>query len=94
MAQTDHSLPPPSARAADLHERMLAFMRETRPPGRGGVPVLRRDAGPHGHDVPPVIERLKEEARAQGLWNLFLPLGVRTHPAGVRAHRRAVGLEQ
>jgi len=73
MTQLDHSLPPPSARAADLRDRMLAFMREHVLPAEEEYRASRRDAGPHDHAVPPVIERLKGEARAQGLWNLFLP---------------------
>src|SRR4051812_17389924 len=69
----DYSLPAPSARAADLHERMLAFMRDRVLPAEQEYLSHRRDVGPHDHVVPPVIERLKREAREQGLWNLFLP---------------------
>jgi acyl-CoA dehydrogenase len=71
--RADRSLPAPSARAVELHERMLAFMREHVLPAEEEYLSHRRDAGPHDHIVPPVIERLKLEARQQGLWNLFLP---------------------
>lgn len=67
------SLAAPSSRATDLHARMVDFLREQVLPAEAEYEQARRDAGPHGHDVPPVIERLKTEARAQGLWNLFLP---------------------
>ncbi|WP_369253117.1 acyl-CoA dehydrogenase family protein [Geodermatophilus amargosae] len=69
----EYDLPAPSARARELHDRMLTFMREEVLPAETEYLAHRRAAGPDDHVVPPVVERLKERARAQGLWNLFLP---------------------
>ena len=63
----------PSDRARDLHARMVAFMRDRVLPAEGDYLAHRREAGPDGHVVPPVVERLKAEAQELGLWNLFLP---------------------
>ncbi|GHE12109.1 acyl-CoA dehydrogenase family protein [Klenkia taihuensis] len=68
-----HSLATPSSRATELHARMVDFLRDQVLPAEAEYEQSRREAGPHGHDVPPVVERLKTEAKAQGLWNLFLP---------------------
>ncbi len=73
QVRADHFLPAPSSRAAELHERMLAFMRDQVLPAEEEYVAHRRAAGPDDHDVPPVIERLKKQARERGLWNLFLP---------------------
>ena len=70
---TDTSLAAPSPRAVELHDRMLAFMREHVLPAEAEYLAHRLQAGPDGHDVPPVVERLKKTAQEQGLWNLFLP---------------------
>jgi acyl-CoA dehydrogenase len=70
---TGYELPAPSPRARELHDAMLDFMRERVLPGEAAYLAHRREAGSAGHDVPPVIEELKEEARGRGLWNLFLP---------------------
>ncbi|WP_341925373.1 acyl-CoA dehydrogenase family protein [Nocardioides psychrotolerans] len=69
----DHTIPAPSARAQELRLAMEGFMRDRVLPAEAEYAAHRAASGPHGHDVPPVIERLKAEARELGLWNLFLP---------------------
>ena len=61
-----------SHRTIELRDRLQAFVDERIVPA---IPIAAQqvaDAGdPHAH--PPVMEELKQEARARGLWNLFLP---------------------
>lgn len=56
----------------ELRERLLRFMEEEVYPAE---PVyeeqMARAGDPYHH--PPIVEELKREARARGLWNLFLP---------------------
>jgi acyl-CoA dehydrogenase len=66
-------LPPPSARAQQLHEAMVAFMRDSVLPAEATYLVQRQAAGPEDHELPGIVEELKVKARARGLWNLFLP---------------------
>ena len=62
----------PSPRAADLQARLLAFMDECVYPAEAVYEEQMEALGdPHGH--PQVVEDLKAEARARGLWNLFMP---------------------
>ncbi|MCU1691109.1 MAG: hypothetical protein JWM64_200 [Frankiales bacterium] len=72
-ALADTSLPAPSARAQDLHAEMRAFLQDEVLPAEVEYLAHRSASGPEGHEVPPVVERLKKSARARGLWNLFLP---------------------
>ena len=69
------------ATTLELRERLLAFMDQWVYPAE---PRFREEveasAGPW--DTPPVIEELKAQARARGLWNLFLP-AVHEHGAGL-----------
>ena len=61
-----------SDRAKDFRERLLAFMDErVYPAERVYIEQVRGADTPHVS--PPIMEELKEEARARGLWNLFLP---------------------
>ena len=72
MADLYTTLPEPSAHAVELHEKLVAFMRDEVFPGEKAYHAFRASsADPHA--VPPVLEELKTKARAQGLWNLFLP---------------------
>jgi acyl-CoA dehydrogenase len=61
-----------SPKAEDLRQQLLAFVTEHVEPA---TPVyfeqVRESGDPHFH--PPVMEELKAEARARGLWNLFTP---------------------
>ncbi|GAB2833061.1 acyl-CoA dehydrogenase [Actinocorallia aurea] len=68
-----YDLPAPSPRASELYDRMVVFMREQVLPAEAEYLAHRKAAGPDGHDLPPVVEKLKEAAKAEGLWNLFLP---------------------
>ncbi|MCM3516339.1 acyl-CoA dehydrogenase family protein [Nocardioides sp. P86] len=68
----------PSPRAADLTARVAAFIAEEVAPVEAEyhAELARRRAdrsGPSPWEPQPVLEELKAKARAQGLWNLFLP---------------------
>ncbi len=61
-----------SPRVEDLRSKLNAFMDEMVYPAEAVYERQIGDAGdPHHH--PEIIEDLKKEARARGLWNLFLP---------------------
>ena len=62
----------PSAKCQDLSERLWAFMEEKVFPAESVWAEQMAEAGdPHHHA--PIVEDLKAEAKARGLWNLFLP---------------------
>jgi acyl-CoA dehydrogenase len=62
----------PSARTEELHEQLDTFIRERVDPAQRVYAEQVRASG-DSHFHPPVMEELKAEARARGLWNLFLP---------------------
>jgi acyl-CoA dehydrogenase len=62
----------PSDRCRELSKALEAFMAEEVVPAEAVHHQQLVDSGdPHHH--PAVMEELKAEARARGLWNLFLP---------------------
>jgi acyl-CoA dehydrogenase len=63
-------IPDLSPRAKELQARLLAFMADHIYPSE--VAVAEAAARDRWQPVP-VIEALKQRARAEGLWNLFLP---------------------
>jgi acyl-CoA dehydrogenase len=68
----------PSPRAADLAQRVRAFVDTEIAPVEPEVlrdVATRRARGEDAWPPPAVVEDLKGKARAQGLWNLFLPAG-------------------
>jgi acyl-CoA dehydrogenase len=62
----------PSARTKMYMERLVRFMDEYIYPHEQTF-TDQADAGPARWQVPPIMEELKTRARAEGLWNLFLP---------------------
>ncbi len=63
---------PLSPRAAEYKKKVTAFMDEH---VYAAEPVYARQLNEGGDrwKSPPIMEELKQKARAQGLWNLFLP---------------------
>jgi acyl-CoA dehydrogenase len=66
------TLPPPSAKAVEIGERVKAFLEEHIIPAE---PVYTRqlDEGGDRWQSPPIMAELKEKAKKAGLWNMFLP---------------------
>ncbi|MFD0772527.1 acyl-CoA dehydrogenase family protein [Streptomonospora algeriensis] len=62
-----------SATARDHLARLQSFMDEHVYPAEPVYHRQRAEAGWDSHELPPVMEDLKAEARRRGLWNLFLP---------------------
>src|SRR5919109_375115 len=63
----------PSDRVADLLDRVREFVEEhVDPVEREAVEALDREVRP-GVAHPEVLVELRERAKAEGLWNLFLP---------------------
>jgi acyl-CoA dehydrogenase len=63
----------PSSRVEALRERVEAFMAEhVTPREREAMAALDAEVGP-GVAYPRVIAEMRERAKAEGLWNLFMP---------------------
>lgn len=67
-------------RAKEYIERVQAFMDAHVYPNEETYDRQMVELGNHTMDhtqwkIPPILEELKEKAKAQGLWNLFLPEG-------------------
>ncbi|MGX1673630.1 acyl-CoA dehydrogenase family protein [Streptomyces sp. NPDC055400] len=63
-----------SPRASELQDRMRSFMDEHVLPAEAVHDRQLAEAG-DPHALPPVMTELKEKARAEGLWNLFMAHG-------------------
>ncbi len=62
-----------SPRTLDLIARVSAFMHEEVLPNEGRFEAEVAGAASGDFAWPPLLDQLKAKARAQGLWNLFLP---------------------
>ena len=62
-----------SGRGAQLRAALIDFMNELVFPAEAEYHAYRAANGPADHTLPPVVEKLKSEARSRGLSNLFLP---------------------
>ena len=62
-----------SAKAQEYSANMWEFLNTRVLPSEAEYDNYRAAAGSDDHTLPPIVEVLKTEARARGLWNLFLP---------------------
>ena len=67
----------PSPKAKDIIKRVKAFMRQHILPVEQqhweGILAARKGGEWKEWTIPPLVEELKARAKAEGLWNLFLP---------------------
>jgi acyl-CoA dehydrogenase len=64
----------PTPKSRDLRERLLAFFDRHVIPNEA---LFHEQIGKQRWQVPAIVEELKVKARAEGLWNLFLPESTR-----------------
>ncbi|MGH3319519.1 MAG: acyl-CoA dehydrogenase family protein [Streptosporangiaceae bacterium] len=62
-----------SPKARDHLANLQDFMESHIYPAEAAYASWRREQGHDSHDLPPIVQELKAEARRRGLWNLFLP---------------------
>ena len=62
-----------SPKVLDLRSKVSKFMDEYVYPNEQTFED-QLNAGPDRWQIPPILEELKEQAKAAGLWNLFLPV--------------------
>jgi acyl-CoA dehydrogenase len=60
----------PSPRSRELRDRLIAFFDRHITPNEA---LFHEQIDRQRWQVPPIVEELKIKARAEGLWNLFLP---------------------
>src|SRR5260370_2035954 len=65
----------PSEQSSAATGRVASFVKRHIEPAEAVYAAQRRELARSGdpHGVPPVLELLKDAARAEDLWNLFLP---------------------
>lgn len=69
-----------SEKVVGLLNQLRAFMDEFIYPNEG---LMSQQIAKHQWSTPPLMEELKTKAKAQGLWNLFLPLSYGEYSAGL-----------
>lgn len=62
-----------STKVIELQERLSAFMENDVYPNEKTFEEQLNGQPNRWADIPPIMEKLKQKAKSQGLWNLFLP---------------------